>query len=330
MNDCLSAAPAAPASPVSATPADAPLDRAGVNPLRDALIDAGLLIPTGVQGLFGRSERFERVVEALDAFVTRIGADQQAEVLRFPPAMSRVEFERSEYMKSFPQLAGTVHAFCGGEHEQQRVLQCLERGDDWTGSQKPTYVVMTPAACYPVYPVVARAGALPGDGRLVDVFSYCFRHEPSLDPTRMQLFRMREYVRIGTPEQIVAFRRTWMERGARMIDVLRLPNAIDLANDPFFGRGGRIVADSQREQNLKFELLVPIEHDGRQTACLSFNYHMDHFGLLWGIRTATGDVAHTGCVGFGLERLTLALFRHHGFDLDAWPRDVRDVLWGDR
>ncbi|KVO26419.1 amino acid--[acyl-carrier-protein] ligase [Burkholderia ubonensis] len=327
MNDCLSAAPA---SPVSATPADAPLDRAGVNPLRDALIDAGLLIPTGVQGLFGRSERFERVVEALDAFVTRIGADQQAEVLRFPPAMSRVEFERSEYMKSFPQLAGTVHAFCGGEHEQQRVLQCLERGDDWTGSQKPTYVVMTPAACYPVYPVVARAGALPGDGRLVDVFSYCFRHEPSLDPTRMQLFRMREYVRIGTPEQIVAFRRTWMERGARMIDALRLPNAIDLANDPFFGRGGRIVADSQREQNLKFELLVPIEHDGRQTACLSFNYHMDHFGLLWDIRTATGDVAHTGCVGFGLERLTLALFRHHGFDLDAWPRDVRDVLWGDR
>ncbi|PAK15346.1 amino acid--[acyl-carrier-protein] ligase [Burkholderia ubonensis] len=327
MNDRLSAAPA---SPASAIPADAPLDRAGVNPLRDALIDAGLLIPTGVQGLFGRSERFERVVEALDAFVTRIGADQQAEVLRFPPAMSRAEFERSEYMKSFPQLAGTVHAFCGGEHEQQRVLQCLERGDDWTGSQKPTYVVMTPAACYPVYPVVARAGALPGDGRLVDVFSYCFRHEPSLDPTRMQLFRMREYVRIGTPEQIVAFRRMWMERGARMIDALRLPNAIDLANDPFFGRGGKIVADSQREQNLKFELLVPIEHDGRQTACLSFNYHMDHFGLLWGIRTATGDVAHTGCVGFGLERLTLALFRHHGFDLDAWPRDVRDVLWGDR
>ncbi|KVC64414.1 hypothetical protein WI72_08250 [Burkholderia ubonensis] len=327
MNDRLSAASA---SPVSATPAGAPLDRAGVNPLRDALIDAGLLIATGVQGLFGRSERFERVVEALDAFVTRIGADQQAEVLRFPPAMSRVEFERSEYMKSFPQLAGTVHAFCGGEHEQQRVLQCLERGDDWTGSQKPTYVVMTPAACYPVYPVVARAGALPADGRLVDVFSYCFRHEPSLDPTRMQLFRMREYVRIGTPEQIVAFRRTWMERGTRMIDALRLPNAIDLANDPFFGRGGRIVANSQREQSLKFELLVPIEHDGRQTACLSFNYHMDHFGLLWGIRTATGDVAHTGCVGFGLERLTLALFRHHGFDLDAWPRDVRDVLWGDR
>ena len=109
-----------------------------------------------------------------------------------------------------------------------------------------------------------------------------------------------------------------------MIEALRLPNAIDLANDPFFGRGGKIVANSQREQNPKFELLIPIEHDDRQTACLSFNYHMDHFGL-WDIRTATGDVAHTGCVGFGLERLTLALFRHHGFDIEARPREVRDV-----
>ncbi|AIO37075.1 amino acid--[acyl-carrier-protein] ligase [Burkholderia cenocepacia] len=322
MNDRLSVPPAA------SIPADAPLDRAGVNPLRDELIEAGLLVSTGIQGLFGRSESFERVVEALDAFVTRIGADQQAEVLRFPPAISRLEFERSEYMKSFPQLAGSVHSFCGDERQHQRLLQCLDRGEDWTENQKPTYVVMTPAACYPVYPVVAREGALPADGRIVDVFSYCFRHEPSLDPTRMQLFRMREYVRIGTPEQIVAFRQTWIERGTRMIEALRLPNAVDLANDPFFGRGGKIVANSQREQNLKFELLIPIEHDGRQTACLSFNYHMDHFGLLWNIRTATDEVAHTGCVGFGLERLTLALFRHHGFDIDAWPQDVRDVLWG--
>ncbi|EEA01530.1 conserved hypothetical protein [Burkholderia sp. H160] len=302
-------------------------DRPGVNSLRDELVEAGLLIPTGVQGLFGRDERFEQVVEAIDSLVTRLGADQNAEVLRFPPAMNRVDFERSEYLKGFPQLAGTVHSFCGGEHEQQRVLQCLDRGDDWTEYQKPTYVVMTPAACYPVYPVVAKRGSLPEEGRTIDVMSYCFRHEPSLDPTRMQLFRMREYVRFGTPAQIMAFRSEWMERGTRLASVLELPNSIDLANDPFFGRGGKIVAQSQREQSLKFELLIPIESADKLTACLSFNYHMDHFGLLWGIRTGDLSVAHTGCVGFGLERLTLALFRHHGFDIGRWPKTVRDVLW---
>jgi hypothetical protein len=33
-------------------------------------------------------------------------------------------------------------------------------------------------------------------------------------------------------------------------------------------------------------------------------------------------------VGFGLERVALALFRHHGFDVEAWPQGVRRVLWG--
>jgi hypothetical protein len=31
-------------------------------------------------------------------------------------------------------------------------------------------------------------------------------------------------------------------------------------------------------------------------------------------------------VGFGLERVALALFRTHGLDGAAWPREVRDVL----
>ncbi|MGI4816200.1 MAG: amino acid--[acyl-carrier-protein] ligase [Janthinobacterium lividum] len=296
--------------------------------LLNDLIDNGLLIPTGVPGVYGRGADFESVVEAVDSLITHCGEDQNAEKLRFPPAMSRTDFERSDYMKSFPQLAGTVHSFCGNEHEHQQLLDCLNRGEDWTEQQKPTYVVMTPAACYPVYPVVARRGPLPLEGRFVDVFSYCFRHEPSLDPARMQLFRMREYVRFGTPEQILAFREDWMQRGQRLIEAMDLPMTIDLANDPFFGRGGKIVSHSQREQNLKFELLIPINSVDKPTACLSFNYHMDHFGELWDIRTSDGKVAHTGCVGFGMERITLSLFKHHGFNINAWPRGVRRVLWG--
>ncbi|MDR3096591.1 MAG: amino acid--[acyl-carrier-protein] ligase [Paraburkholderia sp.] len=306
---------------------EASLDRSGVNTLRDQLVAAGLLIPTGVAGLFGRSQQLERVIDALDALITRLGADQQAEVLRFPPAINRADFERSEYMKAFPQLAGTVHSFCGGEHEQQRVLQCLDRAEDWTEYQKPTYVVMTPAACYPVYPVVATRGPLPPEGRVVDVLSWCFRHEPSLDPTRMQLFRMREFVRIGTAAQVLAFRSEWITRAKALIESLLLPNTLDLANDPFFGRGGRIAARSQREQSLKFELLIPVESEEKPTACLSFNYHSDHFGQLWSIQDSDLRVAHTGCVGFGLERMAIALFKHHGFDVGQWPVSVRETLW---
>jgi seryl-tRNA synthetase len=204
-----------------------------------------------------------------------------------------------------------------------------DRSDEWMAQQKPTRVVLTPAACYPIYPVMARRGPLPADGRTIDVLSYCFRHEPSLDPGRMQMFRQREYVRLGSAEQVMAFRQMWIERGSLLVNLLQLPVEVDLANDPFFGRGGKIVADSQRAQALKFELLIPVADPRGKTACLSFNYHMEHFGAIWKIACEDGAVAHTGCVGFGMERITLALFRHHGLDVNAWPDDVRALLWGD-
>ena len=49
-------------------------------------------------------------------------------------------------------------------------------------------------------------------------------------------------------------------------------------------------------------------------------------GRAWAIESEAGETAHTACVGFGVERLTLALFRHHGFIVADWPESVRHVL----
>lgn len=298
------------------------------NTFLERLIDRGLLIETGVDGLYGRSGVFEDVIARFDAAITRIGGADGAEVIRFPPGMNRALFEKSGYLKSFPNLAGTIHAFDGTDGDHATLLERLAAGEDWTQKQKLTEVVLAPAACYPLYPVIARRGKLPEAGRLVDLNSYCFRHEPSKDPARMQMFRMREYVRIGTPEQVTEFRQLWLDRGQALIESLALPFHLDVANDPFFGRAGRLLANNQRDQRLKFELLVPIESVEKPTACLSFNYHQDHFGATWGIRTAADETAHTACVGFGMERVALALFKHHGLDPQDWPDRARRTLWG--
>ena len=297
--------------------------------LLDDLLAQGILIDTGVDGLYGRSGVFEEVVARFEALITRWGGRDGAEVARFPPAMNRRHFERSGYLKSFPQLAGTVHSFMGNERAHADLLDMVATGEDWTVDQRSTDIVLTPAACYVLYPVVARRGALKPEGALFDLQSYCFRHEPSKDPARMQLFRMREYVRFGTAEQVQTFRADWLERGQAMMRSLDVPLHVDVANDPFFGRAGRMLKNNQRDSKLKFELLIPIESEEKPTACLSFNYHQDHFGATWGIRDHGGEIAHTACVGFGLERVALALFKHHGFDPDRWPRRVRDVLWGE-
>src|ERR1700761_1316350 len=103
----------------------APYDKSDLT-LRDRLIEAGILLDTGEDGLYGRSEVFEDIVERLNQAITALGADQHAEVLRFPPAMRRRDFEDSEYLKSFPNLAGTIHSFCGNDSGHQRLLRCLD------------------------------------------------------------------------------------------------------------------------------------------------------------------------------------------------------------
>lgn len=293
---------------------------------RDELLHHGLLISMGVDGLFGRSGGFERVLEGVNAAIGAVGDVDRPEVMRFPPGIGSLQLEQSGYLRNFPHLAGTVASFSGGDDDHRALLDSLSKGEDWSGTQRPTGVALTPAACYGAYPVVAARGRLPEAGALVDVYTWCFRHEPSIDPARMQMFRQREHVRIGSPAQIATFRETWLERARSLVESLGLPMAIEVANDPFFGRVGRILANSQRERSLKFELLVPIVAEAPRTACVSFNDHRDLFGRAWAIEAQDGSVAHTACVGFGVERLTLALLRHHGFLPGDWPAGVRHVL----
>jgi seryl-tRNA synthetase len=142
----------------------------------------------------------------------------------------------------------------------------------------------------------------------------------------MQIFRMHEYVRIGTPDEALEHRQYWLDKTQEIFRSVGLDVEAVVANDPFFGRGGKVQKAIQREQALKFELVIPICSEDKPTAIGSCNYHLDHFGSVFDIKTAEGAVAHSACVGFGLERIALALFKKHGFRLEAWPKEVRDVL----
>jgi seryl-tRNA synthetase len=285
----------------------------------------GLFHSTGIDGLYARTGLYERVVTALGAFITEHRPDG-AEVLAFPPVMNRAQIERQGYLKSFPNLLGVVSCLCGSEREVRRWVEGAEEGEDWTAALSASDLVLSPAACYPVYPMVAARGPLPAKGALFDVTCDCFRREPSTDIDRLQSFRMREFVRIGSPEQVIRFRSAWIERGRAMARRLGLTFTTAVASDPFFGRGGQLAAKSQAEQELKFELLIPVRSEASPTACMSFNYHQDHFAETWGMTSEAGSMPHSVCVAFGIDRLALALFAAHGLHLGEWPGSVREAL----
>lgn len=288
------------------------------------LTEAGILLPLGVPGLYGHAGVFEDVIEQFERLVTKRAAPLKAQVLRFPAILNRQHYLKTSHIENFPDLMGSVHSFTGNERDHARLLQMRNNGEDWTRELTPTDVMLTPAACYPLYPTAT--GTLPAEGRLVDLRSSVFRHEPSIDPARMQMFRQREFVRLGTAEQALEHREYWLKLGTDILQSVDLQVRSEVANDPFFGRAGKVMAASQKEQDLKFELLHAVATDEKPTAITSCNYHLDYFGKNFDIRTSTGTPAHTACIGFGLERIALALFMKHGTDVDLWPSDVRNTL----
>lgn len=291
----------------------------------DALVAHGLIIPTGVKGGYGRGPVFEDILDRFDALVLREAAADGAETITFPPIVARTMIEKLGYLDNFPQLIGSVHSYFGTDAKAREMAERARNGERWEDLLDITEVMLLPAACYPVYPTFS--GLLPQGGRLVTVRNWCYRHEPSDEPTRLQSFRMREYIRVGAPDDVEAWRDAWLARGLALLGGLGLPVQSDVANDPFFGRVGKMMATSQREQRLKFEIMVPVISVEKPTAICSFNWHQEHFTGKFGIRRDDGSVAHTACLGFGLERVTLALIKTHGFDPKAWPAEVRARLW---
>jgi seryl-tRNA synthetase len=279
----------------------------------------------GVAGVYARTALCDALTERLGALITRY-RDPAAETIRFPPVMSRAQLEKSRYLKSFPNLLGCVCALHGTELDIRAAADLHERGGDWTQALSPADLVLSPAACYPVYPLVAARGALPAGGLEFDVAADCFRHEPSRSLDRLQSFRMREFVRFGSAPDIERFRERWMDRAAEFATELGLQFTIETASDPFFGPAGPLLAELQRERAVKFELRVAYHPTATPTACMSINHHREYFANIWGIKTSAGGSAESSCVAFGIDRLTVALFAAHGLDLAGWPEKVRLAL----
>ena len=292
---------------------------------RDQLIDAGLLVSMGVDGLYGRGAAFESIVEGIDAVIREKMHEVHGDgprVLRFPPAFSRESFEKTDYVASFPQLTGAISTFSGDGPAHRALLEDREAGRPWDGHLTPAGTMLVSAACHPAYATLAVA--VPAPGELLDVYGYCFRHEPAVDPARMQVFRMHEVVFVGTPELARGHRDAWIQHGLAVLNDLGLQALAVIANDPFFGRPGKLLAANQRDEGLKTELVVRLYGDlDEGTAIVSANCHGDHFGQKFGLTTPDGSIANSACVGFGMERVALALLRTHGLDLDAWPPGVR-------
>lgn len=290
-----------------------------------ALYAAGVLYPTGVDGVYGRSRAYERICQGVQSIVAVMGGGR-FEGMYFPPVLARSTFDRTGYLSSFPDLMGSVHVFHGDDGAYRDLIRRFNGGENWEYDLEPAEVVLSSAACHAVYPLCR--GRLPDGGRRIEILGYCFRHEVSPDPLRMQAFRMHELVFVGDPQSALRHRDSGLEDGLQMLTDLGLEMDAVAANDPFFGRVGALLAKAQLQDALKIEGVTQVYEGAEPTAIMSANYAQDHFGVAFEIETVEGDTAHTSCVAFGIDRIVLSLLNRYGFEIDSWPADTQRRLWG--
>jgi seryl-tRNA synthetase len=192
---------------------------------------------------------------------------------------------------------------------------------------------LNPAACFPCYPTLTgrrispEGAAFTWQGR---VFRYESRNVAGLG--RLWEFNVRELVFVGSDEHVAECRRRVLPLIGELAALLDLECRIETASDPFFATVSAARTFWQRAQEVKNEIMLPIEPhaDGtpRALAGGSVNLHGRFFGDRFGIAGADGETAASGCVGLGIERWVLAGFSQHGFDPERWPADVRREIFG--
>jgi seryl-tRNA synthetase len=279
-----------------------------------------LILDTEVPGLYVSGSSFESLIDAVHGSIGRIAAAEAATRLGVPPVISRALLERVGYAESFPDLLGTVHTYEGDDREWRELVPALRRGDPWMQRHEPSDVVLLPAACYHLYPQLAKIKF--AEPAVFDITGYCYRHERIAEAGRLRSFRMRELIRIDSPASTLGWRDGWIERAGSWLRSLGLTVSVAPASDAFFGSAARMMGAMQRTEQLKWELVTEVA-DGLSQAVVSCNCHKDHFAGEFGFRMSDGK-AHTSCVAFGLERIALAILHQHGPDRNHWPAGLND------
>jgi seryl-tRNA synthetase len=267
-----------------------------------------------------------RLIDHLDQQVRAIAVGMpDSTEYRYPTLLPLDVLERQNYFESFPHFVMFVSRLHNDADNYEAFLRRYrEAGRQITPEIfslcRDDRYCLPPTMCYHTFNQLFGTSV---DQRVVTSrgksFRFESRYEQGLD--RLWDFTIRETVFLGPEAYVVSSRRRFLEAAFALFDRLGLAARCEVANDHFFGDASKDSVLSQRLMELKYEMVADVA-EGRSIAVGSFNLHGSHFGEVFDISHDAAPT-HTGCVGFGLERLAYAFVTQHGVDPDKWPETVR-------
>lgn len=284
----------------------------------EALLERGDISQTG-NGKFVYKGQVAKVFRGLDDLFRAWAGEQSAAEEFFPISVKTETLKRAGYFKTFAQ-----HAFFVSPLElSMPALESAQTGDVRPHLQSPDWV-LSPTVCHHCFESLSDAAHK--SHQTITALNQCSRYEVH---DTGGLKRLRHY----WMREIIFLRSTPEETQSALDDVLKLTTdllrswgisfKVKSASDPFFLDSGTGKRMFQTALLMKRELVLPVE--GKSIACGSFNNHMKTLVEAFDITANDGEIA-SGCVGWGYDRLILALFSQLGPDCENWPEQVRKDL----
>lgn len=274
------------------------------------------------EGLYVFGPAFTQLMRALDRLCLDLAWRLGAQEYSVPAYTTWEVLEASNYVRLFPQHLTFAHVL---EHDLDTIerFATAQSREEQRALPRPSPLVMLPAACLHCYNL--KRDQRVDEPVLMTVVGHCSRYEARrmTTPGRLWNFHLREIVYLGSLSGTVEFRRRMVEELSAIARELGLPCRLESATDPFFTSARAGLAFYQNASDLKYELVGALPGGDRTLALASLNYHQQHFSQSFNLRDAAGELIHTACVGFGLERWAYWLLSHLGDEERDWPEILR-------
>lgn len=276
-------------------------------------------------GLIGLNSITVFLFDFFDKQFEQIALLLGAERRIYPTLIPIMEFQKTGYLKTSPQYA----IFCSDAKEQVDVLENL---DENVASQKldesnslctPQYV-LSPAACLHVY-IEYKNQEIEGT-KVITFVQNVFRNEGKKgfkDLGRLRDYHVREIVFIGKHSFIVEKRKKALELTLNLAEKLGMKLKSEVACDPFILPRLQKYKKIQKAEKSKIEVQLSVGED-KSISGSSYNLHGTAFTYPFKISIQGGELAETGCVGFGIERWIVAFIKQFGEEPSRWPKLIND------
>ncbi len=251
-----------------------------------------------------------------------------AELEIYPSTIENRTLHRCAHFTSFPEHMD----FVAHLKQDLDVLNgfsgdCKTKG--WSpelhdGRMAASELAISPSCCYHCYEGM-EGWQLEAPGRCVTATLSCHRYEGAnhRSLSRLRAFTMREVVFIGQPRFVIESRAKAEERIIQWARDWELACTFETANDMFFTEDFSVKASFQRLHQAKKELRLELPAEQQSLSVFSSNFHAVTFGKAFNI-TLNGRPATTGCIAWGYERFVYAVFSQFGFDIERWPKLLKE------